>query len=74
MTDRPVAPGARPYGNPIRTYVRPERMTELLNEHGVHVGQRLADREAALAIIDLKAQDPNADRDLLAVLHHLVSR
>lgn len=74
MTDRKSFPGHRPYGDPISTYVDPEEMETAVTHHGLHVGRNVARRTAALRIIEQKAQDPDADRDLLAVLHYLVSR
>lgn len=63
----------RPYGDPLSTYVDQAELDALRAQHGMLAAKRIVYRNTALRIIDLKAQDPEADRDLLAVLHYLVS-
>ncbi|USN15505.1 hypothetical protein KIKIMORA_03690 [Brevundimonas phage vB_BpoS-Kikimora] len=68
-------PGARKYGDPISTYVDPEELENAIEQHGnIVVGRQVARRKAALRIIEQKAQDPRVDRDLLAILHFLVTQ
>lgn len=66
-------PGHRRYGDPISTYVDPDELHALRQRYGMLAARRIACRDAALRIIEQKAQDPEADRDLLAVLHYLVT-
>lgn len=65
-------PAGRAYGNPIDTYVDPVEFDELTRRLPMNRAQHEARRAAALRIIELKALEPEADRDLLAVLSFLV--
>lgn len=67
-------PQVRPYGRPIDTYVDPAEFADLKTRLPAHHAQQEARRAAALRIIEQKALEPDADRDLLAVLSYLTQR
>ena len=67
-------PANRPYGDAIGAYVDPAEMETLSARHGAMVARQMVRRNAARRIIERKALEPTADRELLAVLLYLVDR
>ena len=67
-------PANRAYGDAIGAYVDPDEMAALVAKHGVVHAKQAACRNAARRIIERKALEPTADRELLAVLLYLVDR
>ena len=57
----------------IVPYVDTEEVKRLRQDHGTYTAVRIARQNAAMRIIERKSQDPDADRELLAVLHYLIA-
>ncbi|UTC28538.1 hypothetical protein MARCHEWKA_00090 [Brevundimonas phage vB_BpoS-Marchewka] len=71
--DYATYPANRRYGDALGAYVDETEMRALAQTLGVHAAKKQARKNAALRLIDQKALQPDADRELLAVLRFLIT-
>ncbi|USN14253.1 hypothetical protein KABACHOK_04250 [Brevundimonas phage vB_BpoS-Kabachok] len=71
--DYATYPANRRYGDALGAYVDEAEMRDLARTLGVPLAKKQARKNAALRLIDQKARQPDADRELLAVLRYLVT-